>query len=117
METFQVYPGARFFNARREHVAGGDALVATPRRAAGHDAEGDMRAAFYMACDHDGCEHVLDAKAIHGDDADPGLKLIRPRVVGEIEDGEAVTADVGTSRRQRSRATARQTRQTEKSHD
>ena len=92
--------------------------VAIPRRAAGHDAEGDMRAAFYMACDYDGCEHVLDVKAIHGDDANPGLKLISPSVVGEkSKKGEAVATGVGTSRRQRSHATAQETRQTEKSHD
>jgi arginine decarboxylase len=98
----------------------------------GSTLEGDMRTAFYMAYDHDGCEHVklmspeidarlksgpplvsahfvipyppgfpimvpgqvikadtiefmrkLDVKEIHGYDANLGLKLISPAVLGE----------------------------------
>ena len=54
-----------------------------------------MRAASDMACDHDGCGHVLDVKEIP----------------------KKAEAGVGTSRRPRSHITAQETRQTEKSHD
>ena len=127
----QACSDARVLNAIKERAAGGDALGAARRMQcvasvlltqsyrgdvgewAGRDPQHESRVDRSTTA-----SPTRRRAACHCDDADLGLTLICPSVVGEkSKKEEAVAAGVGTSRRQRSHTTTQETRQTEKSHD